>query len=180
MKGFVVSLVALGAFAVLAAVAARLVRLKRELQLLVYMAPVGAVAYFILYAVTPADLYFLPEAWRCSSARLDLVYGFVVYVLNCHTLIDCLSASCGGFSVSLLIILLRHGGQPVSTAALVAKFTLADQTDSIYGWRLPQLERRGYIVRDPRTGCYSLTSKGQLVAVITYGLKRLMNLGEGG
>jgi len=180
MKGLIISLAALLSFAVMAAVAARLVRLKRELQLLVYMAPLGAAVYFILFAVTPPNLYFLPEAWMCSSPKLDLAYGFVVYVLNCHTFIDCLSASCGGFSVSLLIIILRHGGQPTPTGALVGQFTLADQTDSIYGWRLPHLEKRGYVRRDPRTGGYSLTAKGRAVAVVTHRLKRLMNLGEGG
>ena len=180
MKGLLVSLVALFSFAILAAVAARLVRLKRDLQLLVYTAPLGAVVYFLLFLVTPPDLGFLPRAWMCSSARLDLVYGFVVYVLNCHTFIDCLSASCGGFSVSLLVILLQHGQLPTSTATLVGKFTLPDQTDSIYGWRLPHLEQRGYIRRDPDTGSYSLTAKGRIVAVVTHYLKRLMNLGEGG
>ena len=180
MKGLILSLAALLSFAAMAAVAARLVRLKRDLQLLVYMTPLGAAVYFILFAVTPPDLYFLPETWMCSSARLDRIYGFVVYALNCHTLIDCLSASCGGFSVSLLIIMLRHHGQPTSTDTFIAKFTLADQTDSIYGWRLPHLEQRGYIRRDPDTGGYSLTRKGRVVAVAALGLKRLMNLGEGG
>ena len=180
MKGLIISLAALLSFAVMAAVAPRLVRLKRDLQLLIYVTPLGAAVYFVLFIVTPPDLYVLPERWMCSSARLDLVYGFVVYVLNCHTLIDCLSASCGGFSVSLLIIILRHREQLTSTGALVAKFTLADQTDSIYGWRLPHLEKQGYIRKDSHTGCYSLTTKGRIVAVIAHGLKRLMNLGEGG
>jgi hypothetical protein len=180
MKGLIVSVVALLLFAVMAAVAAHLVRLRRKLQLFVYMAPVGAAAYFILFAVTPSDLYFLPAAWTCSSEQLDLFYGFVVYVLNCHTLIDCLSASCGGFSVSLLIILLRHGGETVSTGALVARFKLAGEADSIYAWRLPHLEKRGYIRRDLQTGGFALTAKGRVVATTAYGLKRLMNLGEGG
>jgi hypothetical protein len=180
MKGLILSLAALFLFAVMAAIAPRLVRFKRDLQLLICVTPLGAVVYFILYAVTPADLYFLPSSWICSSARLDLWYGFAVFVLNCHTFVDCLSASCAGFSVSLLIIILNQRGQPTSTAALVAKFTLADQTDSIYGWRLPHLEERGYIRKDSGTGCYLLTAKGRLVAVIAHSLKRLMNLGEGG
>jgi hypothetical protein len=180
MKGFILSLAALLSFAVLAAVAVRLTRLKGGVLFLICLTPLGALVYFILFAVTPPDLYFLPETWTCSSARLDLVYGFAVYVLNCHTLIDCLSASCGGFSVSLLIIILEHGGQPVSIETLAAKFTLADQTDSIYAWRLPQLTRRGYILKDTRSGCYTLTPKGRAVAIVTDRLKRLMNLGAGG
>ncbi|HUI07358.1 MAG TPA: hypothetical protein VL486_10185 [Verrucomicrobiae bacterium] len=180
MKGLLISLAALLTFAAMATVAPRLVRLKRDLQLLVYVSPLGAVAYFILFAVTPPDLGFLPKTWMCSSARVDLFYGFAVYVLNCHTLIDCLSASCGGFSVSLLIIILRQRGQPASTDVLLAKFRLGDQADSIYGWRLPHLEKRGYIRKDPLTGYYSLTLKGRVVAVVAHRLKRLMNLGEGG
>ena len=180
MKGLILSLAALLSFAVMAAIAPRFVRFKRDLQLLICVTPLGAVVYFILYAITPPNLYFLSEPWMCSNPRLDLVYGFAVYVLNCHTFVDGLSGSCGGFSVSLLIIILNHRGQPTSTGTLVAKFILPDQTDAIYGWRLPHLENRGYIRRDAETGYYTLTAKGRLVAVVAHGLKRLMNLGEGG
>ncbi|HUJ72610.1 MAG TPA: hypothetical protein VLZ30_10215, partial [Verrucomicrobiae bacterium] len=66
MKGLIISLAALLSFAMMSAVATRLVRLKRDLILLVYMVPLGAAVYVILFAVTPPDLYFLPGAWMCS------------------------------------------------------------------------------------------------------------------
>jgi len=180
MKGLLLSLVGLLAFAVSTIAIARFVRLPRQLKLLIWMTPIGAVAYFLLYASTPPNLHFLADRWMCSNSTLDLWYGFVVYILNCHTLIDCISGSCGGFSVSLLVIFLGAPNQTASTAEVIAKFKLGDETDSIYAWRLPHLEKHGYVLKGPATRTYSLTTEGRLVARIALGLKRLMNLGEGG
>lgn len=180
MKGLLVSLLALGLNAVSTVIAAHLLRPKRPLYLFALVALAWGVGYSILYAVTPEDLWFLPPTWMCSSKRLDFFYGLIVFALNCHNFIDCISASCGGFSVSLLVIMFRASGQPVTTDQLAAKFKLGDQTDSIYGWRLPHMEKRGYICRDPNTNHYSLTRKGRVTALIASCLKRMMNLGKGG
>ena len=180
MKGLLVSLLALALYVVSAVIAAHLLHPKRPLYLFALVAAGWGVGYSILYALTPQDFWFLPRAWMCSSTPLDFFYGLIVLALNCHTLIDCLSASCGGFSVSLLVVMFRAGEKPVTTDALVAKFKLGDQADTIYGWRLPHLERRGYLHRDATTGHYSLTSKGRVTAVIAHCLKRMMNLGKGG
>ena len=174
MKGVIISFAALAVFVLGSSIAARILRLRRDLQVFGWMLPVGIVAYFVLFALTPANLGFLPEGWLCSNRTLDVWYGFIVLILNCHTFVDCISASCAGFSVSLLIILEKSA----PTDEIVNKFRVGQQGDSIYAWRLPHLEKRGYIRKEGNG--YALTGKGRIVAVITYSLKRLMNLGAGG
>jgi DNA-binding IclR family transcriptional regulator len=94
--------------------------------------------------------------------------------------VDCFSGSCGGFSTALLVAILQAGDEPATTGTLVAKFRLGENSDRIYGWRLPRLEKQGYVRQDPQSGRYLLTGKGRILAVITFCLKRIMNLGAGG
>jgi hypothetical protein len=180
MKGLLVSLVTLILYAASTIVVARLWRPRRHIYLFVLVGLAWIVGYIILYFVTPANLYFLPKAWMCSNIWLDFFYGLIVFLLNCHTFVDCVATACAGFSISLLVVILKAAGQTATTDELVAKYKLDDQTDRIYGWRVPHLERRGYIRRDPKTGHYFLTRKGRIIAVTTFCLKRMMNLGEGG
>ena len=184
-----------------AAVAAHVLRPRGYLRLFALVSVPCGVAYFILYAVTPPDLYFLPLAWTCSDRYFDMAYGFVVFLLNCHNFVDYFFATCSGFSVSLLVAILNAGGRSITTADLSAKFKLdsetgsgrvapgvgpvdmpvtPDDSDRIYAWRLPFLVKLGWIQKDPRTEHYSLTGTGRTIARIVHGLKRSMNLGEGG
>jgi hypothetical protein len=201
MKGLLLSLFVLVLNIVSTAAVAHVLRPKRYLYLFALSALAWGVAYVILYASTPADLYFLSPRWVCTNAHLDLLYGFAVFLLNCHTFVDCFFATCGGFSVSLLMAILNPGGKSITTDALVTRFkaepesdrsrlvpgrgpvdkTLAPhESDRIYAWRVPHLAKRGYIRRDEQTGNYMLTSKGRMIALLTLSLKRMMNLGEGG
>lgn len=82
--------------------------------------------------------------------------------------------------MSLLVALLQSPGQALSTKALINLFQLPDGSDRIYSWRIPDLERRGYIRKSPDTNTYSLTAKGRRAALVAFLAKRLMNLGEGG
>jgi hypothetical protein len=180
VKGLLVSLLTLVLYGLSSAVIAQLFRPKRFITMFAAVAVAWSVGYFVLYAVLPANLYFLPPTWMCSIQWFDMLYGFIVFLLNCHTLVDCFSGSCGGLSTALLVAILQAGDQPVTTEALVAKFKLGENSDRIYGWRLPRLEKQGYVRQDPPSGRYLLTAKGRILAVITFCLKRIMNLGAGG
>jgi len=201
VKGLLVSLVALALNIISSACAAHLLRPKRYLYLFAISSVVGSGVYVLLFLVTPPDLYFLPTAWSINESRLDLFYGFIIYFLNCHTFVDSFFATCGGFSVALLVAMLKNGHKLTSTNELMGKFKLQPQpqqrrmapglgpvdgrlvpqeSDRIYAWRIPHLVARGYIRRDEIRQVYSLTTKGRFIAIVTFALKRLMNLGEGG
>lgn len=202
MKGLLLSLLALALNIVATALVAHVLRPKRYLYLFAISSFVCGVVYVLLFLVTPPDLYFLPHSWMITESWLDLAYGLIIFFLNCHSFVDCFFATCGGFSVALLVAILERGLKPTSTDDLLAKFQSPPQPgqqgvaqglvpvngapppprepDRIYGWRVPRLVKQGYIRRDETTQCYSLTPKGRMIAVITLTLKRLMNLGEGG
>jgi hypothetical protein len=180
MKGLLVSLAAFGLFIIVSAVASHFLRLKRHLHLFAMVALVCVIAYFIIYNVTPANLYFLPSGRMCPSPIFDQTYGLVVFFLNCHSFVDCFFASAGGFSTSMLMAILRNDGRCITTSAMVAKYKSGTQTDRIYGWRIPYLESKGYIRKDAGNGSYGLTAKGRVVATAAFVAKRLMNLGQGG
>jgi hypothetical protein len=179
VKGLVISLLALLAFLFSAVLAARVFRPKRHLHLFVPTAAFCSVVYLVLYLSVPASVGFLPPAWQCSNPWLDGGYGFLVYWLNIHTVVDVFFATCGGFSVSLLSVILRNQ-EGIRAEDLVEAFSGKDGGDKIYNWRVPHLERQGYLTRIAGTGHYQLTAKGRLVALLTDTLKRLMNLGKGG
>ena len=155
----------------------------------------------MLYAVTPENLCFLPQAWVSANRWFDMAYGFVIFLLNCHNFVDYFFGTCSGFSVSLLVAMLNAGRKPTTTDDLLAMFNLESETersrvapgvgpvdtplaphesDRIYAWRVPAMVKRGWIRKDTETQRYCLTNKGRIIALITLGLKRSMNLGEGG
>ena len=179
MKGILISLLAVLGFLITAIFAARLFRPTRHLQLFVPTALLWGGGYVALFLCVPASAGFLPLEWQSSSAWTDGLYGFIVYWLNIHTVVDVFFATCGGFSVSLLSAILRAEGG-LSTGALVEAFSGTQGGDKIYNWRVPHLERQGYLFRDANSGAYQLTPKGRLLASFTSFLKRLMNLGKGG
>ena len=201
MKGLVLSLLAFVLYVGSTAVAAHRLRPRGHLRVfLLAFLPCG-VGYFILYTVTPGDLCFLPPTWTGSDQFFDMAYGFAVLLLNCHSFVDYFFATSGGFSVSLLVAILDAGDRPIATADLSAKFKLESEAESsrmapgvgpadmpavpqelnrIYAWRLPYLVKRGWIRKDPQSEYYSLTNTGRIIARIVHGLKRSMNLGEGG
>ena len=115
-----------------------------------------------------------------SSSLFDQLYGLIVFLLNCHSFVDCFYASCGGFSVSMLMAILKSDGRSITAPEMVAKFKSKTGTDRIYGWRIPYLEAKRHIYRDPETQSYKLTTKGRVIASLAFFAKRLMNLGEGG
>lgn len=180
MKGVILSLVTLAFYGLVVMAGAHLLRPKRHTALFAAALLISTPSYFVLYWITPADLWFLPQAWTCSIAWLELLYGFVVFGLNVHSVVDTVIAGCSGFSVSLLVAILETPDRQATTGHLIAQFKPADGSDLIYGWRVPHLAQRGYIRVEPSTGNCVLTAKGRFVARVARFLKRLMNLGAGG
>jgi hypothetical protein len=180
VKGLLVSLLTFALFVVAAAVTSHILRLKRHLHMFALVALACGGVYFILYHITPQNCYILPRDWMASSSWFDQLYGLIVLLLNCHSFVDCFFASCGGFSVSMLMAILKTDGRSITTPEMVAKFKTNTGTDRIYGWRIPYLEAKGHIYRDPGTQSCKLTTKGRVIASLAFFAKRLMNLGEGG
>ena len=179
MKGLLISLIALLAFILTAIVAARLFKPKRHLQLFAPTAALWAIGYVTIFLSTPSHLGFLPSGWQSAHSWVDATYGFFVYWLNVHTVVDIFFATCGGFSVSLLSAILKAPDK-ATTDCLVSSFSQGQGEDKIYNWRVPHLERQGYLSRNTQSGNYQLTLKGRFIARSTKLLKKLMNLGKGG
>lgn len=180
MKGLVLSLVVFAGYALSIILLSHILRPKRHGRLFLFGAAGWTPVYFCLFLATPDDLYILSRGWMCSIRWLDLVYGYVVFILNCHSLMDCFFGFNGGFSTSLMRELLRAGPTGLSTQETIALYRRPNGTDAIYGWRVPRLEQTGYLVVDRATGMCRLTAKGRVVARLTSLCKRALDLGAGG
>jgi hypothetical protein len=180
MKGLILSLTVAVLYGVSTMVAAHVFRPRRHLYLFVLAIPAWILSYLLLYVFTPADLFFLPQTWTASVGWVDFIYGLAVFLFICHSFVCAVFAGCSGFSISLLVAAKQSGNQTPTTDYLVAKFRVEDGGDRIYGWRVPHLEKRGYIRRNSATGGYVLTGKGCLIAQVARFAKWAMNLGEGG
>lgn len=180
MKGLLIGLVASVVYAIVCVTLSHFLKPERHSKLFF-----PALAAFMpvvvgVYLLTPADLGFLAPAWQATHAWLDIVYACVVLAFNMHTFIDIFFGLNGGFSMSILLELLRTNGRGLTSEEIVAKYFTADGMDKLYGWRLPRLAETGYIRIDPQTDLCTLTAKGRKIARLTDLLKRGMNLGAGG
>ena len=180
MKGLIISVIVAALYTVTTMIAAHLFRPRRHLYLFVFAVPAWVLGYALLYTMTPGNLWFLPETWISSARLVDWIYGLAVFLFFCHSFVCAVFAGCSGFSISLLVAIAQAGSQFATTPLLVTKFRTEDGGDRIYGWRVPHLEKRGYIQRNLATGEYALTGKGRLIAEVARFAKWAMNLGEGG
>lgn len=180
MKGLILSL-GWFAVAVLATmVISHITRPRNYSRVLLPTLLAGAPLYLATFFLTPPDLGFLGPAWLAHPAWLDASYGAVVYLLNAHSYYDFFWAFNGGFSMSLMLEILRHGPAGARTPDLVGRYVRPDGVDKIYGWRLPRLAESGMIEIDEAAGQCRLTKRGDQVARFTRFWKRFLNLGEGG
>ncbi len=180
MKGLLVSLVAFALYVLLTAVLSHILKPKHPARLFFPTVCFLAPSYFAIYFLTPADLFFLPESWQGGPTWLDMTYGLVVYLLNCHSYIDFFFGFNGGFSMSMMLEILRSDGGVLTVEQLTSRYFTEDGEDKIYGWRLPHLEATRCATIDRATGKCELTAKGRLVARTAIALKRFLNLGTGG
>jgi len=177
MKGLLVSLLVFAAYVPVSALLAHLLRIRRHGKLFFPLMALSVPVYAAVYFALPDDLGFLPPPWQATHAWVDVLAGAIVLVLNIHSFIDYFFAFNGGFSTSLLLLLHRA---PRTADALIAEYHGADGLDKIYGWRIPFLVGKGYVVIDPDTQVCRLTPRGERAARIGRFAKRFLNLAEGG
>jgi hypothetical protein len=180
MKGLIISAVLFAAFVAFTALISHALKPRRYVIAFVYIFLLWSPLYFLCYMLTPRDLGFLKPSLLCSVAWVDMLYGYILFVLNFHSYIDFLGAFNGGFSTSLLVEVLRAGPEGCATQHLVAKYRRPGEGDAIYGWRIPLLAKGGWITVDTSSGIGRLTMKGTVVAHVAQLAKRLLNLGKGG
>ena len=180
MKGLILSLIVFAFYVLSTIVLSHLLHPRRHGRLLLYPIFAWIPVFFLLYVKTPADLLFLPPSWQAGNRTLDMAFGFFVYLLNCHSFFDFFFGFNGGFSMSLLLEILRADQQGMKAETLIAGYYNPDGTDKIYGWRVPQLVDKKYVVIEPHTNACRLTPKGRFLAGVAIVLKRILNLGEGG
>lgn len=180
MKGLLLSLATFACYVLSTMVLSHVLRPRRHGRLLLFPIFGWIPVYVAAFLLTPADLGFLERPWMVTSRGLDLAYGLVVYLLNCHSYFDFFFGFNGGFSMSLLLEIARAGKDGIPTPDLAAGYFTADGLDKIYGWRLPRLQETGYLRIEPATGCCQLTPKGIATARLALALKRMLNLGAGG
>ncbi len=176
MKGLLVSLFVFAAYVPLGAILCHVLRVKRHGKLFFPMMGLSIPVYVAAYVLLPVDLGFLPPEWQATHVWVDAATGALILVLNIHSFIDYFFAFNGGFSTSLMLLL--HNG-PRPTEDLVNAYRGTDGVDKIYGWRIPFLISKGYIVMDEQRVC-RLTPRGVRAAKIGLFAKRFLNLGRGG
>ncbi len=179
MKGLAISLFSFILYVIVTAALARWLRPRRPAKLFVGALLAFTPLYFLLYWVTPRDCFLLPLNWLSDQPGVEIILGYIIFLLNWHSYIDFFFGFNGGFSMSLLLELSRAAPAGLSTEKLLQSYLRSDGTDKIYAWRLPRLQQTGYISINAQ-GLYQLTPKGRLVAHLTWFLKRILNLGLGG
>ncbi len=176
MKGLILSCATLLFLVILTIVSAQILRPKQHAKLFFMLCIPCAALYFLAYELTPATLGFLPLPWQAKPSRLDAIFGCVVFLLNSLTYINLFGALNTGFSTSLMLDILQTGKDGMTTEQIVAGYAGDDGIDKIHGWRLPGLERSGYLRKNGATGIYRLTAKGFIVAHLSSFFKILLRV----
>ncbi|HBA83879.1 MAG TPA: hypothetical protein DCZ95_07290 [Verrucomicrobia bacterium] len=180
MKGLIVSLIIFAVYVLSTIVLSHILKPKTHGKILLYPIFAWMPVYFLVYFLTPANFPGLPSAWMAKTVWLDVTFGFVVYVLNCHSFFDFFYGFNGGFSMSLMLEILRAEPSGIVSDEIVKGYYNPDGTDKIYGWRVPHLIETGCIRIEPATGACRLTTKGLVIARTAIALKGMLNLGAGG
>ena len=181
MKGLILSLAVFVAYVFVTAILSHWLRPQRPSRLFPPIFLLFSLIYAAAYWFTPQDLYFLGPGWISAPLWLDALGGFIILIMNYFSYIDWFFGFNGGFSMSLMLEILRTDNRSMSTEELVHRYLLSNEdSDKILSWRIPRLEETGYIVQDHQTGIYQLTYKGRIVVWLTDISKRFLNLGAGG
>ncbi len=180
MKGLILSAIVFVLYVVSCAALSHILRPKRHSGLFLLTLCCWTPVYFAVFLFSPDNLWFLSAPWTCSIRWLDALYGYGVFLLNCHSFIDFFFGVNGGFSTCIILEIGRAGRDGLSAEALMDMFRGKDETDKVYGWRLPRLVQTGYIHQDDSSGTYGLTRKGRIAATVALAGKTLLNLDKGG
>lgn len=180
MKGLLISIVTFLAYIVFTILVSHFCGIKRHGRLFFRAVALWSPVYFILYFVTPQNVWILPASWAGTPQWLDVLYGFAIYLLNCHSYIDFFFGFTGGFSMSLMRDVLLSGTRGRPTAELVAGFLTPDGEDKVYRRRIPHLAEAGMIVVENPGQLCRATLKGKRWALILSFTKKILNLSKGG
>jgi len=179
MKGLIISIIVFAGYVVTTILASHVFKPKRHGRLFTATLFAFSPLYFIAYTVTPANIYVLPDSLLIGPRHVDMFYGYTIFLLNCHSYIDFFFGFNGGFSMSLILLILNAGTKGITSETLISSFRIDPVQDKIYSWRLPALIKNGCITKLENNG-YALTAKGRAIALISRFCKRLLNLGAGG
>jgi hypothetical protein len=180
MKGLILSLAFFVLYVLSTAAISHLGRFERHSKLFLPAIAIWIPIYFAAYFLTPATLGFLSAPWMATHRMLDAICGCAVLLLNIHSYIDFFFGFNGGFSTSMMLLLLAREPRGATAEELIAEYRDKDGRDKIHGWRLPRLAETGYLRIDPHTQVCTLTDRGRTVARFTRFLKTILTLGRGG
>jgi len=180
VKGLILSTAVFVLYVFGTALICHVCKVKRHAKLFVPALVFGELLFLLSYGSTPSDLWFLRTAWQANFPWLDVILGAFILFLNIHSYVDWFFGFNGGFSTSLMMLLLLNQTEGVATESLVSKYRGANGADKIYGWRIPRLEETGYMLINQQTHACTLTGKGRVVATLSQLIKKIFNLGPGG
>lgn len=179
MKGLILSLFVFIFYVISSVILSWILKPTRHAKLFLPLAIIAFFLFLIAYALTPTNLWLLPHNWQATHTWLDVILGMMILFFNIHSYVDWFFGFNGGFSTSLMLLLLKNGSQGTTTEELMAHYN-SSTGSKIHGWRIPRLEETGYLYVDSKTNCYHLTKKGILIATITRQAKKILSLGQGG
>ena len=179
MKGLLLSSLVFLFYVISSVVLSHLLKPKRHSQLFLQLAIIALLLFLIAYVATPTNLWFLALDWQTHHPLLDVILGMIILFFNIHSYVDWFFGFNGGFSTSLMMLLLNKGSQGATTDELIAHYN-SSAGSKIHGWRLPRLAETGYLHIDPITHRCLLTKKGVLIATIARQAKKILSLGMGG
>lgn len=180
MKGIILSFAVFFLYLFSVIITCQIKQFERHSKIFLPMFVFWIPVYFVLYLITPDNLYFLPYYLTNQYKWLELIYGFFVYALNFHNQIDFFYTVNGGFSTCILIEL-KKTKNGLSSEQIVNMFKKPGESmNKIFSWRLPRMAETGYITFNEKTGSASLTLKGKIIAGFVKFLKFLLNVPKGG
>lgn len=180
MKGLLLSFLIFFLYVVTTTIASYFLKPQRHSSLFVGLLVPTIFIFLLSYYLAPSDLWILTPPWEAHYIWADVLLGLLILLLNAHSYMDWFFAFNGGFSTSLMLLLLRYEPQGTTSNQLISHYFSADGIDKIHAWRLPRLEETGYLKIDPETKICSLTKQGKYVASLSSKAKNLFSLGLGG
>ena len=180
MKGLIVSLIVFTGYVLGSMGLSHLLKPAFISRIFVPGLLIGIPCYFAVYFLTPVDMGMLPSAWIAHPQWLDAGFGCLVLLLNGHSFIDFFFGFNGGFSMSVMLEILRRQQDGAAEPEIISCYLRDDGFDKIYGWRLPRLANAGMIIIDEKTRTCRLTPSGLRVARFAAFCKKFLNLGLGG
>ena len=178
MKGLLLSLLVFVFYVASSVILSHFLKPKRYSKLFLPLLVVALALFLFAYYLTSSNLGFLPLKWQASHPLFDVALGMIILLLNVHSYVDWFFGFNGGFSTSLLMILLKKN-QGATTEELISHYRQPTGS-KIYGWRLPRLQETGYLKIDQISHSCRLTKKGLLIALAARRIKKILNLGLGG